>query len=57
MRFLFTKYKIGTMVTEIEAESIEEAQEKLNEDSDEIAWMVIPPAEFGFFSTPAEDDS
>ena len=57
MRFLFTKYKIGTMFTEVEAEDIEEAQKKIEEGGEELAWVIIPPADFGFFSTTAEDDS
>ena len=51
--FLFTVYNIKSMFTNIEADSIEEAQEKIKVDpeTNELKWIVIPETSYSFFST------
>ena len=51
--FLFTVYNIKTMLTHIEAETIEEAQAILAEDKEtqELSWAIIPETTYSFFSS------
>ena len=54
--FLFTIYTIKTMITQVEAEDVEEAKEKIGSGNTELTWLQIPEATFSFFSTKEDDN-
>ena len=51
--FLFTVYTIKTMLTHIEADTMEDAQEILAKDKEtqKLSWVIIPETTYNFFST------
>jgi hypothetical protein len=54
--FLFTVYTIKTMVTQVEADSIEEARQIVEDPEADLSWLMIPEATYNFFSHPFEEE-
>ena len=54
--WLFTVYSVRTMITEIEAEDIEEAKKKIEEEGAGLSWLQIPETTFSFFSMQEPED-
>ena len=53
--FLFTVYNIETLITTVEADSVEEARQIVEDPEADLSWLKIPRATFNFFSLPFEE--
>ena len=54
-QFLFTVYRIESVITTVEADSIEEARQIVADPEANLSWLSVPKAEFNFFSLPFEE--